>query len=382
MSCFSRRWIKAVLLFIIMPQIIYSVAILLFLLAILFLLHYCLFTRIIKVIRIKRIILIFILASLTGGFILIEIISHYTSNQLVNIIYFFFAVWLGAFFLLLIGFGLLDLGYALLKFAGLKADYRSLGIGLLSLVLFISVYSVINAAGIKINKISLRFSNLENDVKIIQLSDVHLGAVHSMTYLEKIVRMANQLKPDFVLITGDLLNESDSIAGKDLAPLKNLQSTYGTYFVTGNHEKYFGVDKALSLIKEGNITALRNEIKNIGGIQLIGIDYPDSEFSRHNEVLKNLETDKNLVSVLMYHPPSGTEEAEEKGINLQLSGHTHNGQIFPFSIFERLVFKYVSGLHKLKNNSYLYVSAGTGTWGPPMRFLSQSEITEIDFIKE
>jgi len=347
---------------------------------ILFLLHYYIYTRIEKIFNINKIAIISIFAFLTSSFIIAQIAERYANNWLTVSVYYLSSIWLGVLFLLISFFFVLDLVSTALRIGGITVNYRLIGIAVICIVAVVSAYSIINASTIKINKVPIRLENLDKDIKIVQLSDIHLGAIHSRGYLERVVGMTNKLNPDFVLITGDLFDGSGGVDETDIEPLKELKSTYGTYFITGNHEMYFGVDKALDLIKESNTRALRNEMIDIGGIQLIGIDYPTNEFAKHNEVLKMMDIDKNKPSVLMYHPPSGVTEAAEKGINIQLSGHIHNGQIFPFRLISRIFFKHISGLYQTGSRSYIYVSQGTGTWGPPMRFLSRNEITEIELI--
>jgi uncharacterized protein len=348
---------------------------------ILFLTHFYLYTRLKKIFKVKKWIIAVVLAGLTASFILMEIVERYFSNWFTNGLYYVISMWLGVLVFLLFGFALLDLVTLILKLFKVKIDYRKIGLALLAFIAALTVYSAINATILRVKKVELAFDNLPNDLKIAQISDVHLGNIYGREYVEKIVALTNEQQPDLILITGDLFDESDGKAAADLAPLKDLKSTYGVYFVTGNHETYAGKDQALELVRQNNITVLTNEVVKIGGIQLVGIEYPNNEMPQANEPLKNLTIDNNIFSLLMYHTPSGIEQTLEKGINLQLSGHTHNGQFFPFSIFPKLIYGYSNGLYKLDNDSFIYVSPGTGTWGPAMRLLSQNEITVFELKK-
>lgn len=346
-------------------------------LSVLFFAHFYLYTKFEKLFKINKIALISTLSFLTLSFILMNVIVRSTNNSLTDALYSISATWLGIFLFLIAGFALVDLVILGFKLAGVNLVYKTFGMIMVSLVLIITVYSLINAEHIRISKMSFEFENLKKDVKIVQLSDIHIGVIHSKAYLDKIVNRSNELNPDFVLITGDLFDGEGDISEENLAPLKNLKSKYGVYFVTGNHENYFGLDKSLKLIKSQNITVLRNEAVDVGGIQLIGQDYPEQEFGNKTEILEGININKSKVSVFMYHDPAGFDKAAAKGIELQLSGHVHKGQILPFELLERIFIKYISGIYKI-NNSYMYVSQGVGTWGPPMRFGSKSEIAEIN----
>jgi uncharacterized protein len=345
--------------------------------SVLFLAHFYLYTRFEKLFKINKLLLISILSFLTLSFILMSFVVRNINNPFTDALYSISATWLGVFLFLIVGFALVDLIVFGFKLAGINLVYKTFGMIMLTLVLVITVYSLFNAEHIGITKLSFEFDNLKKDVKIVQLSDIHIGVIHSKDYLEKIVENSNKLNPDLVLITGDLFDGEGDVSGNNISPLKNLNPKYGVYFVTGNHENYFGLDKALKLIKSQNITVLRNEGTYVGGIQLIGQDYPEQEFGNKTKILDGININKSAVSVFMYHDPSGFDQAAAKGINLQLSGHTHNGQILPFQLLERIFIKYISGTYKI-NNSYLYVSQGIGTWGPPMRFGSKSEVVEID----
>ena len=148
----------------------------------------------------------------------------------------------------------------------------------------------------------------------------------------------------------------------------------------GNHDVYEGLDNVLEVLKTTNIGILMDEMIEVQGIQIIGINY-SFEQNHLKNVLSQLKIDKSKPSILMYHVPTGIEAANAAGVDLQISGHTHKGQFFPFNYLGRLVFQYFNGLYEY-NGTHLYVSQGTGTWGPPMRLGSRNEITLIKLKKE
>ena len=244
----------------------------------------------------------------------------------------------------------------------------------LGLIVSLTVYSLINAMRLKVKTIEI---SAPVNKRIANWSDVHLGSV-SRRHLEQLVEKTNALNPDLVLITGDLVDPQGNLTSDSLTPLNAL--TAPAYFVTGNHERYVGLDKVMSLLEKTPVIMLRNEVVLFDSLQLIGIDDSDNpDQVRRN--LSGLELNPDMYTILLYHQPEGFKDAEAAGVDLMLSGHTHNGQIWPFNRVVRLRFKYVKGLHKI-GNMKLYVSTGSGTWGPPMRLGSRNLITLIKLVKK
>ena len=355
---------------------VYAAVILLFL-AVYFLAHYYIYLKIEKLFKIDKTVLAAVLVILAISFPLISILERKLQGNIIKGTYFISSAWLGLLFFLLLGFLIADLVILISKM-----NYQLPYYLVLITAILITIISLINAPIIHVREINIP-TNISEDMKIVQISDVHLGPVHSTNYLNKIVDKSNSLNPDIVVITGDLFDGSAQVSKETISPLENLKSKLGVFFVTGNHETYIDESKALSLINSENVTILRNEVKNISKVQIIGADYPLNESEKNNSFLNSLPSliDKKKFSILLYHPPVGFEKSADAGVNLQLSGHTHNGQIFPFNLISRIFYKYESGLYKFKD-SYLYVSQGSGTWGPPMRFLSNTEITEINLMKK
>ncbi|MCX6707718.1 MAG: metallophosphoesterase, partial [Candidatus Woesearchaeota archaeon] len=216
------------------------------------------------------------------------------------------------------------------------------------------------------------------ELRIVQLSDVHLGTIHNKEYLSRIVDKTNKLNPDIVLITGDLFDGGSMLKDDFILPLNGLKAK--SFFSMGNHEQYEGIEDVTRILNETNVTILRNEVQKYKGVQIIGIDNPPNEFGGKNDVIQSIKFNKSQPSILMYHPPKSLEEAQQAGVNLQLSGHTHDGQIFPFTLLSMIVYPRVHGLYDYIG-TYMYVSPGTGTWGPPLRVGSNSEITLINLVK-
>lgn len=219
----------------------------------------------------------------------------------------------------------------------------------------------------------------------VQLSDVHVGPTIGRRFVESIVEKTNGAKPDAVVITGDLVDGSVARLRDAVAPLAGLEARYGVYFVTGNHEYYSGVLPWEAHLARLGVRVLRNERVSIGdggaSIDLAGIDdyrargMAPGHGSDIRPIASGRDPERELV--LLAHQPRSIEEAEEAGPGLVLSGHTHGGQLWPFSAAVRLAQPYVAGLYRHDRTTQIYVSRGTGYWGPPMRLLAPSEITKL-----
>lgn len=226
-------------------------------------------------------------------------------------------------------------------------------------------------------------------LRVVQLTDMHVGLTIGRDFVEDIVRKVNALEPDVVAITGDLIDGSVEDLGHAVAPLGEIRAGLGTFFVTGNHEYYSGADSWLGFLGGLGIRVLRNEhvelAKNGDTIHIAGVDdWTAHQFGNGHgadmaRAMQGRDTSKPVV--LLAHQPVHFEEACEHGVDLQISGHTHGGQIFPFGLLTRLVQPFLSGLHR-RGDSQIYVSSGTGYWGPPMRIAAPAEITLIELDRD
>lgn len=229
-----------------------------------------------------------------------------------------------------------------------------------------------------------QFKNLSG-LRIAQLSDIHIGPTLRSEFSEKLVKLVNQEKVDIVVITGDLVDGEVHSTGKDVEPLKNLKGKLGTYYVTGNHEYYWDGEGWINFVDSLGIQPLINKNKelNFNGEKLFLCGVSDIQTRRMGAHLrpdfkKAAEgTDPNAYRIILSHQPTTCFEAVRVGYNLQLSGHTHGGQGFPWNIIVRFVQPYIKGLYNHEGMD-LYVNAGTGFWGPPNRFMEDSEITILE----
>jgi predicted MPP superfamily phosphohydrolase len=230
-------------------------------------------------------------------------------------------------------------------------------------------------------ELDVKIKNLPKELagfRLVQISDVHIGPLLHKQWLEGIVAKIQTLKPDLVAITGDLVDGSVEDLKEHTQPLADLAKTpRGLFFVTGNHEYYSGADEWIAHLKTLGVQPLRNERKEIApGLWLAGIDDLTARGGDHGPDLPKalLGRDPSQPVILLAHQPKQFLEAANHAVDLTLSGHTHGGQIWPFTLLVTLQQPYVAGLHK-KNESQLYVSRGTGFWGPPLRVGAPPEIT-------
>lgn len=240
---------------------------------------------------------------------------------------------------------------------------------------------------VEIKNIAIPIPDLHPELvgfKIVQISDIHIGPTIKKDFLESIVRRINELNPDFVAITGDLVDGSVHKLKDHISPLGDLKSKYGCYFVTGNHEYYSGVLSWLPEIRNLGINVLlnQNEIIRHGNAKLLVAGVTD--YKAHSIIPSHASDPNKAISseedshfkVLLAHQPNSIFEGTKAGFDLQLSGHTHGGQYFPGNFLIHLFQKFVAGLYK-HENTWLYVSSGTGYWGPPLRIGAPAEITVI-----
>lgn len=243
----------------------------------------------------------------------------------------------------------------------------------------LSIYSAVAGPRLRRQRVTLaRWPRALDGYTIAQLSDLHIGRTIGRSYVADVVRQINALSPDLIAITGDLVDGSPQRLGDAVAPVAELRARHGVFFVTGNHDHYSGVEPWLTWLRQRDIRVLRNERVRVGdgedGFDLAGVD--DSYFGA--DVERALaDRDPQRAVVLLAHQPQEIRSAAKLGVGLQLSGHTHGGQIWPFTWFARGLFRFVAGLFRV-GETQLYVSRGSGYVGPPMRLGAPSEITLIE----
>jgi len=255
------------------------------------------------------------------------------------------------------------------------------------LAILIAAYGYFEAKDIRMEALTISSNKLPREagrIRIVQISDVHIGIIVGEDRLREMLKLVIAAKPDILVSTGDLLDGQIDSLSKSRELLKAIEARYGKYAITGNHEFYAGLSTFRRFMNGTDFKILRGEGVVAGGIiNIVGVDDPAGERMGLSRVVPEKELltkfPASNFTLLLKHKPLVDLNASGR-FDLQLSGHTHRGQIFPFNFITRLVFPYNNGLFHLEGGSLLYVSAGTGTWGPPIRFGSPPQITIIDLV--
>jgi len=305
-----------------------------------------------------------------------------------NSLYFIFSLSMGIIFLLFLTTLFYEFFHLFVNIAPLNPQRRqffkkSLDIGSVSMAIAISANATYKAKEITLEKVEVLIKNLKKEYKVVQLSDLHIGGLIEKNFIFDVVQKVNTLKPDLIVITGDLIDVDLKYTKEAIKELSNLKSKYGAYFVVGNHEYFHGIEEIMEYINLIGIKVLENENIYIGeenqGFNLAGVyDLFGYRYGKFQPNIKQaLSNIKSSPTVLLAHQPRYIYEVEDRSIDLILSGHTHGGQIFPFNYLVSLVQPYVKGLHLHNNTTQIYVNKGTGFWGPPMRLGANAEITQL-----
>ena len=263
---------------------------------------------------------------------------------------------------------------------------KTFGLIIAAGTVLISTFGIVNTSWPRLKTIDIELPKLTEPVQIAQLSDVHLGHFRGRRNLEKLVRIVNQTDAQMVVITGDMFESFYNLKSETLEPLKKL--SIPIFFVSGNHDMYVDVDSVKRLMRNAGVNVLENNMMECCGIQIVGLNYmrPDDRTIDHmhagvgRETIENtlptIALDSTLPSILLHHNPVGAEYAEKAGIGLYLAGHTHGGQLFPVTLLNDRIFNYNRGLYRC-GSLQIYTSVGSGTFGPPMRIGTKSEVTLI-----
>jgi predicted MPP superfamily phosphohydrolase len=338
---------------------------------------------------------LFMLAMTFAPF-LVRLLERHDYPLVARIFSYFAYFWMALLFLFFCGSIVLDIVNSLARIATLIhiADFAKFIIPIkwsfaisLILSLCICLYGYFDAQNILTERLRIETGKLPagiNKLTIVQISDVHLGLIVRSERLKKIVDIVRNEKPDIFVSTGDLvdaqLNNMEGMA--DL--LQGVHATYGAYAITGNHEYYAGIQQALAFTKACGFTMLRGEAAMAGPINIAGVDDPAGVQLKidkpESDALLLSSVPKDRFTILLKHRPVVDQDAL-KAFDLQLSGHTHKGQIYPFTYVSEIAYPLNAGRFDLRGGAILRVSRGTGTWGPPIRFLSPPEVTVIELVR-
>ena len=256
------------------------------------------------------------------------------------------------------------------------------------LAVALSAYAIVEASRIEVVRVRIVTDRLPASVpslRIAQITDLHLGHIHRNGKAREVAAIVARERPDLFVSTGDLVDgQLDGVA--ELAEiLRGIPAPRGKFAVLGNHEYYAGIDRSIAFTRKSGFTLLRDEDVTIGdAVRIAGVDDPaGARFGRAggtSEAALLGNRPDGRFTVLLKHRPQ-LDPAVGGKFDLQLSGHTHHGQIFPFRLLTRLIYPLLAGDHPVTGGGILHVSRGTGTWGPPMRFLAPPEVTILDIAR-
>ncbi|MCX7856880.1 MAG: metallophosphoesterase [Deltaproteobacteria bacterium] len=317
--------------------------------------------------------------------ILVRVLEKGSYDKQATILAYLGYTWMAFIFLFFCSSVLYDAGRFLLVLIS-KKNYVSQKTQFI-IPLFISLvlvfYGIFEARNLRIEKIVIQTPKLCGDLKklrIVQISDLHIGLLTNKKKIEAYVGKIKSLNPDILVSTGDFVDGQLDRIEMFSEHFKSISAPFGKFAVTGNHEYYAGIKRAKTFLEKSGFKVLENEIYVIEDcLSFVGID--DSHSSESTELFLLRSGRTKGFTILLKHRPIVLKESIGL-FDLQLSGHTHGGQIFPFRFITSLFFEYIDGYKFLGTNSHLYVSKGTGTWGPPVRVLSPPEITVIEIVKK
>lgn len=259
------------------------------------------------------------------------------------------------------------------------------GLAALSVAVLTTVYGIWNAFNIRLTELTIPIEALKKDLKAVHLTDIHLGHVRGKAFLQKVIDKTNAQSPDVVFVTGDLFDGKINLSQETLTPFAALKAP--VFFIEGNHDNSSGVKIIKDYLRNLGVHVLDNQVAQWNELQIIGLNHMSADGSKRSvhtagrfqtikSVLPTLNIDTKKPTILLHHSPDGIKYAAEQGVDLYLTGHTHAGQLFPATLFAARMFEYNRGLHEYENTKIL-VSEGIGTFGPPMRVATKSEIISI-----
>ncbi len=299
-----------------------------------------------------------------------------------SMIYQFAAIITGFILYFLMSVLLIDLLHLIIK--GSPLIY---GISAIVITILVVGFGIWNAFNIKVTNFEVPVAGLQEEVRVVHLSDIHIGHFRGEKFLDKIIDLSLEENPEAIFITGDFFDGRIKLSEEVLHPLKKV--SVPMFFVEGNHDGYTGVSIIKEYLRNVNVRVLENEVEMFGELQIVGLNYMHADGQTRNMhasggatikgTLDSMAIEKNHPAILLHHSPEGAKYADEHGIDLYLAGHTHAGQLFPVNYLNELLFPYNRGMNTY-NNLKVFVSEGVGTFGPPLRIGTKSEVVVLTLV--
>jgi len=321
-------------------------------------------------------------AAIGIAFIVTSMIGFRYTSSLLRAVYTVCATWIGALNYALWASVLCWIVLGVTRLAHLPLSEARLASALFGLGLVVTIYGLINAAWLRVTRITVVLPNLppawEGKTAAL-VTDLHLGHISGPSFVRQIVRRLRDLGPEIVFISGDLFDGTPIGLDRLVADWRNFSPPLGIYYVTGNHDEFAERSLYLNAVERTGIRILHNAQATVAGLQIVGVhDSEASDPAALRRILRSLHLDPSRPSILLSHRPGNLAVAEAEGIDLQLSGHTHEGQFFPWNLVVHRVWgRFAYGLNRL-GKLWVYTSSGAGTWGPPLRVGTKSEVVLIE----
>ncbi len=324
--------------------------------------------------------------ALAVAFIPATFLRFRSAHPAVTVVYALSAVWLGLLnfaFFAAVGCWIVE---GMGRLAGWSLPPFALAAVLFGVAVLATGYGLINARWIRVSRVEVRLPHLPEVWRgrtAALVTDLHLGPLLGAGFLRGIIARLRSLQPDAVFVSGDMFDGSTHGLDQLVAPWSEFSTRRGIYYVTGNHDEFAERSLFIDAVKRTGVRVLNNEKISLDGLQIIGVH--DSEAGNPSElrsILRQVQIDRRSPGILLAHRPVNLSVAEEEGISLQLSGHTHRGQFWPWNLLVSLIYgRFASGLSRL-GKLQVYTSNGVGTWGPPLRVGTKSEIVLLRFEEE
>jgi predicted MPP superfamily phosphohydrolase len=327
-------------------------------------------------------------ALLSVSFVAASLRGWYSYRPLVRFLYLISALWLGFASFLMLASVFSWIIYGVSVAAGLDWRLDRIADCVFAAALAAGFYALLNAVWPRVVRINVAMPNLPPQWRgrtAALVSDLHLGHIRNGRFVRRVVNKLLTLESDIVFVAGDLYDGVAADFEKLARPWAELVSSpnaavLGVYYIAGNHEEFYRNAEYLPPLVRSGIRVLNNEKVEVDGLQLIGVHYGDAvNADRYRSMLRAMNLDRRRASILLLHAPVRLPISEEEGISLQLSGHTHGGQLFPWTLIAKRVWqKFNHGLQRF-GSLQVFTTYGTGTWGPPLRLGTRPEIVLIKF---
>lgn len=316
--------------------------------------------------------------AISGGFAAVIFLSFRRQHVLLAFLGTALAAAIGFFNYALLAAGVCWVALGVLRAGGFGPDPAFIAWGCYGVAALTTLYGLINAATLRVTRATVNLPNLPSawhGRQVALVSDIHIGNIRGPRFIRRIVARLKALDPAAVFIAGDMFDGAKVDLARSVGPWSALRPPSGTFFVTGNHDEFSDRQPYLAALESAGLRVLHNERVVVEGLQILGVhDGETHQPAAYGKILERAGIDRARASILLAHQPSRVEIPEAAGISLQLSGHTHGGQFWPWTFLVRKIYgRFAYGLSRV-GGLQVYTSSGAGSWGPPMRVGTRSEI--------